>query len=102
MGINKTAGATRSKVAEKTAVPPLFRVLLHNDDYTSMEFVVSVLETIFRHPPTEANRIMLQVHMQGRGVCGIYPFEIAETKLHQVHARAKDEGFPLRCSMEEV
>jgi len=102
MGINKTSGATRVKAAEKTAVPPRFRVLLHNDHYTTMEFVVSVLETIFRHPPTEANRIMLQVHMQGRGVCGVYPYEIAETKLQQVLVLAKDAGFPLKCSMEEV
>jgi len=102
MGINKTAGATRSKVKSQVRTPPRYQVLLHNDDYTTMEFVVSVLESIFHQPPTEANRIMLQVHMQGRGVCGVYPFEIAETKIHQVHSQAREAGFPLKCSMEEA
>jgi len=102
MGLNRTEGTTQSQVRRQTKAPPLYRVLLHNDDYTTMEFVVDVLESIFRHPPTEANRIMLQVHMQGRGICGTYPFEIAETKVYQVHSRAKEAGFPLKCTMEVV
>lgn len=102
MGINKTEGAAKSQTREEASTPERYRVLLHNDDYTTMEFVVEILETIFRHPPTEANRIMLQVHMQGRGVCGVYPYEIAETKVHLVHVEAKEAGYPLKCSMEAV
>ena len=75
---------------------------MHNDDYTTMEFVVEALIRVFHKSPTEANRIMLQVHMQGRGICGTYPFEIAETKVYQVHSRAKEAGFPLKCTMEVV
>ncbi|PLX82395.1 MAG: ATP-dependent Clp protease adaptor ClpS [Desulfuromonas sp.] len=86
----------------RTARPPLFKVLLHNDDYTSMEFVVQVLETVFRKSPPEANRIMLNIHVKGMGVCGIYPHEIAETKAVRVRSLAKEEGFPLRCTLEEA
>jgi ATP-dependent Clp protease adaptor protein ClpS len=81
--------------------PKLFRVILHNDDYTTMEFVVQILETVFNKGPAEAFRIMMQVHTQDRGVCGVYPFEIAETKLTTVHDLARKNGFPLRGSMEE-
>ncbi len=84
----------------QTATPPLFRVLMHNDDFTSMDFVVEVLEAIFHKSPTEANRIMLNIHFKGLGMCGVFPHEIAETKIDRVHALARDEGFPLRCSME--
>jgi ATP-dependent Clp protease adaptor protein ClpS len=80
---------------------PLFRVLLHNDDYTTMPFVVEVLETIFHKSPAEAHRIMMHVHVRGRGVCGVYPFEIAETRVDQVHERAREHGFPLKASLEE-
>ncbi|BCR03905.1 hypothetical protein DESUT3_09740 [Desulfuromonas versatilis] len=75
---------------------------MHNDDYTTMEFVVQVLEAVFRKPPTEANQIMLNIHLKGVGLCGVYPHEIAETKVDKVHAMARSEGFPLRCSMEQV
>jgi ATP-dependent Clp protease adaptor protein ClpS len=80
---------------------PLFRVLLHNDDYTTMPFVVEILETIFHKSPAEAHQIMMHVHTRGRGVCGIYPFEIAETRVDQVHERAREHGFPLKASLEE-
>jgi ATP-dependent Clp protease adaptor protein ClpS len=80
---------------------PLFRVLLHNDDYTTMPFVVEILETIFHKSPAEAHRIMLHVHTRGHGVCGVYPFEIAETKVDLVHERARENGFPLKASLEE-
>lgn len=86
----------------KSEVPPLFKVLMHNDHYTTMEFVVSTLETVFHKTQTEANRIMLNVHLKGKGLCGIYPFEIAETKVEKVHSMAAKEGFPLRCSVEEA
>jgi len=79
---------------------PLFRVLLHNDDYTTMPFVVEVLETIFHKSPAEAHRIMMHVHKGGHGVCGLYPFEIAETKVDLVHTRAREHGFPLKASLE--
>ena len=82
--------------------PKLFKVLLLNDDYTSMDFVVSILESIFQKGPAEAVQIMLAVHKQGQGLCGVYPREIAETKVQQVTSRARQEGFPLRCAMEEA
>jgi ATP-dependent Clp protease adaptor protein ClpS len=82
--------------------PPLFRVVIHNDDYTSMEFVVSVLESIFMMHPAEAYRVMMQVHRDGRGPCGVYPYEIAETKVCLVHDLARDRGFPLRASTEDA
>lgn len=94
------------RVAEKsrsrTENPPLFKVLMHNDDYTTMEFVIQVLEGVFRKPPPEATRIMLNIHVKGVGMCGVFPFEIAETKIGQVHALARKEGYPLKCSLEEA
>ena len=81
--------------------PRRYRVLLHNDDYTTMEFVVDILVSIFRKTPDEAAAIMLVVHRDGLGSCGVYTEEVAETKVAQVHDRARKAGFPLRCSMEE-
>jgi ATP-dependent Clp protease adaptor protein ClpS len=78
----------------------LFRVILHNDDYTTMEFVVRILESVFLKQPAEAYRIMMLVHTRGWGSCGVYPFEIAETKVATVHDRAREQGFPLRASLE--
>jgi ATP-dependent Clp protease adaptor protein ClpS len=86
----------------KTRTPKLYRVLLLNDDYTTMEFVIHVLETIFDKGPAEAYRIMMEVHMKGRGVCGAYTYEVAETKVASVHEQAVSEGFPLRADMEEA
>jgi ATP-dependent Clp protease adaptor protein ClpS len=88
---------TRPKVTK----PPLFRVILHNDDYTTMQFVVEVLEAVFHKSPAEAHRIMMNVHTQGHGVCGVYTHEVAETKVSDVHDRAREAGFPLRASYEE-
>lgn len=82
--------------------PRRFKVLLHNDDYTTMDFVVHVLRKVFQKPEQEAMRIMLAVHQQGLGMCGVYTAEVAETKVDTVHAMAKDAGFPLRASLEEV
>lgn len=93
------------KVLERTQTttrePPLYKVILHNDDYTTMEFVVQILETVFLKQPAEAFRIMMQVHVEGRGLCGSYPFEVAETKVDTVHSLARSAKFPLRASMEE-
>ncbi|MCU0563458.1 MAG: ATP-dependent Clp protease adapter ClpS [Desulfobacterales bacterium] len=80
--------------------PPLYRVLLLNDDYTTMDFVVEVLQHVFHKSEPEASRIMLNVHQQGVGVCGLYPLEIAETKIDLVDSLARERGFPLKCTME--
>ena len=95
-------GEVLEKTKTKTRQPDLFRVILHNDDYTTMEFVVRILETVFNKATPEAYRIMLQVHHDGAGVCGTYPYEIAETKVETVHEMARQEGFPLRASIEEA
>ena len=92
---------TREQSRSRTVSPRLFTVLMHNDDYTTMEFVVQVLETVFRKSAVEANRIMLSVHLQGVGVCGSFPFEIAETKVSRVHSLAREAGFPLKCSLQQ-
>ncbi len=80
--------------------PDLFRVVLLNDDYTTMDFVVEVLETVFLKRPAEAHRIMMLVHTQGRGICGVYPHEIAETKAATVQDLARQQGFPLQATLE--
>ena len=81
--------------------PDMYRVLLHNDDYTQMDFVVQVLMEIFRKSNEEAVAIMMSVHNSGSGVCGVYSREIAEFRVAQVERRAKDAGFPLLCTMEK-
>lgn len=85
---------------ERTEEPKKFKVILLNDDYTSMEFVVWVLMTIFRHSQPSATRIMLHIHNTGIGVAGIYSREVAETRIAQVHEVAKEAGHPLQCTME--
>ena len=90
-----------SEISEETDEPPMFRVMLLNDDYTTMEFVVEVLRVVFLKPLEEATRIMLNVHRAGVGICGVYPFEIAETKVESVHTLAQEHGFPLKCVMEK-
>jgi len=82
--------------------PFRYRVILHNDHYTTMDFVVEILETVFNKKPAEAVRIMLNVHKQGIGECGIYTAEVAETKVALVESMARQNGFPLKCSMEEM
>ncbi len=90
-----------SRAQDETKTPPLFKVLMHNDDYTTMEFVVEVLQTVFHQTDAAAERIMLAIHFQGLGLCGTYPFAIAETKVQEVRSLARKAGFPLRCSIEK-
>jgi len=87
-------------VKPKLKRPPLYRVLLLNDDYTTMEFVIEVLTHIFNHSEEKATQIMLHVHQKGAGVCGIYTREIAESKVEQVLQYAQSEKHPLQCTME--
>nr|WP_320011456.1 ATP-dependent Clp protease adapter ClpS [uncultured Desulfobulbus sp.] len=86
---------------EAVQEPPLYKVLLHNDDYTTMDFVVMILQTVFQKNTEEATQIMLNVHHQGIGIAGVYTREIAETKVETVHQMAKQHQFPLRCSLEK-
>ena len=90
------------KERPELAKPPLFKVYLVNDDFTPMEFVVSVLQRFFTMSKEKATQIMLQVHYKGRGVCGVFTFDIAETKVCQVNEYARESQHPLMCSMEEV
>jgi len=95
-----TDGETLERTRQETKKPELFKVLLLNDDYTTMDFVVEVLETVFNKAPAEAYRIMMAVHTQGQGLCGVYPYEVAETKVAAVIDMARAQGFPLRATME--
>ena len=92
--------SVRSETDQEVDEPPMYRVMLLNDDYTTMELVVEVLVYVFQKSAEEATRIMLNVHRIGVGVCGIYPFEIAETKVETVDNLARENGFPLKCIME--
>jgi ATP-dependent Clp protease adaptor protein ClpS len=92
----------RTQTQEKLARPRRWKVLLHNDDYTTMEFVVWVLQAVFHHDETTATQIMLHVHRTGIGVAGVYSRDVAETRVAQVDALAREHEFPLRCSMEEA
>ena len=85
----------------KLKSPPLYQVVLLNDDFTPMEFVVEVLEKVFGMDRSRATRIMLEVHTRGKGVCGIYTYEIAETKVAQVNSYSRQHQHPLLCTMEE-
>ncbi len=97
----KREGGVLEKTRQQTKRPELYRVILHNDDYTSMEFVVAVLESIFTKSPAEAYRVMMHVHQAGIGVAGVYTHEVAETKVAEVRDLAKEAGYPLRASLEE-
>ena len=87
---------------EKVEEPPLFKVLLHNDDYTTMEFVVWVLESIFNMPEEQAIQVMLNVHLRGSGVAGIYTYEVAETKVEKTTSLAREHEYPLLVTIEQV
>ena len=94
-------GSVLTEDIVETKEPPRYKVLLHNDDYTTMEFVILILENIFQKSRQDATRIMLNVHNDGVGIAGVYTREICETKIAIVHELAKKNQYPLRCSMEK-
>lgn len=96
------SGTTLEEERPKLKQPPLYRVILLNDDYTPMEFVVQVLQKVFGMDRSTATRVMLEVHTKGKGICGVYTFEIAETKVAQVTGLAQQHQHPLLCTMEET
>jgi ATP-dependent Clp protease adaptor protein ClpS len=96
----QAGGEVLERTKQQTKKPELFKVLLLNDDYTTMDFVIEILESVFHKQPAEAFRIMMAVHTQGKGLCGVYPHEVAETKVETVVERARENGFPLRAAME--
>jgi ATP-dependent Clp protease adaptor protein ClpS len=98
---DQTDAAVKERVAPKQQEPVLYKVVLLNDDYTTMEFVIQVLEAVFQKSPAEAYRIMMQVHVNGRGIAGVYPWEVAETKADTVTSMAREAGYPLRAALEE-
>jgi len=97
----ETKGDVITETRDDVTEPSMYRVLLLNDDYTTMEFVVEILMLVFSKSVEEATQIMLNVHRIGVGLCGVYTYEVAETKVETVHALAKERGFPLKCSMEK-
>ncbi len=99
-GGDTTTAVPKTRQERETKRPPLYRVLFHNDDYTTQEFVEQVLIAVFNHDPETAHRIMLHVHMRGVGVAGIYPWEIAETKTRRTMELAKEAEFPLLVTVE--
>ena len=94
-------GETITGIEVEITEPPMFKVLLYNDDYTTKLFVVEILTAVFNKSQDEATRLMWHVHKNGVGVCGIYPLEVAETKILQVTELARENGFPLKLSLEE-
>ncbi len=99
-GEHSHTGVVVEEAAPEVRNPPLYSVVLLNDDYTPMEFVVDVLERFFRMDRENATRVMLEVHMKGKGVCGVFTYEIAETKVAQVVSYARDNQHPLMCTLE--
>jgi ATP-dependent Clp protease adaptor protein ClpS len=97
---------TREEISSQTRMdeqePPMYQVLLHNDDYTTMNFVVDLLMAVFNKSIQEATQIMLNIHQSGIGICGIYTYEVAETKVETVHQLARERGFPLKSSFERA
>lgn len=100
--IMSAQGETREKTRMNIREPKHYRVIMHNDDFTSMEFVVEILVDIFHKDVMEAERLMLMVHESGKAAVGSYPYDIAVTKVQAAMARAKEEGFPFRLSVEEA
>jgi ATP-dependent Clp protease adaptor protein ClpS len=101
-GRDQTEGAVKERADEQIKEPALFNVVLLNDDYTPMQFVIDVLETLFQKSPSEAYRVMMQVHLNGRGIAGVYPWEVAETKVDSLLTLARDAGHPLQATIEDA
>jgi ATP-dependent Clp protease adaptor protein ClpS len=97
---NDSGDVAVAEIDPKLKEPKHYAVLLHNDDYTSMEFVTEILQKFFNKNGEDAVRIMLKVHQEGKGVAGLFTYQIAETKVAQVQEYARSKGFPLKCSME--
>ena len=93
-------GGVKTAPKSKVEKPPMYRVMFHNDNYTPMEFVVAVLQEVFKHSLAAATRIMLQVHQSGAGVAGVYTKDIAETRVERAMVMARKSGHPLQLSME--
>lgn len=98
----QTDGAVQERTREELKEPTLYHVVLLNDDYTPMQFVVDVLETLFQKSPAESFRVMMQVHLNGRGIAGTYPWEVAETKVTTVVSLAREAGHPLQATLEDA
>ena len=95
-------GEVKERVKTQKKEPTLYKVVLLNDDYTTMEFVVQVLESVFQKSPAEAYQVMMHVHVNGRGIAGVYPWELAETKAETVIGLAREAGYPLKAVTEEA
>jgi ATP-dependent Clp protease adaptor protein ClpS len=100
--INNTEHIQISPEKQKTKLPSIYKVIILNDDYTPMEFVVYTIQNVFKKSHDEATRIMLKIHTEGQGVCGMFPLEIAETKMKQVLNLAKEHQHPLQCIIEKI
>jgi ATP-dependent Clp protease adaptor protein ClpS len=100
--MNQPDSIVKERVKTKKQDPKLYKVVLLNDDYTTMEFVIHVLESIFQKSPAEAYQIMMHVHVNGRGIAGTYPWEVAETKVDHVITQARGAGYPLKAVTEEA
>jgi ATP-dependent Clp protease adaptor protein ClpS len=100
--MTRTGDAVKERTDTRQQEPTLYKVVLLNDDYTTMEFVLNVLETLFQKSPAEAYQIMMHVHVNGSGIAGIYPWEVAETKAASVITMAREAGFPLKAVTEEA
>ena len=99
---HETDGAIKEREETRSQDPKLYNVILLNDDYTTMEFVLQILETLFQKSPAEAYRIMMHVHLNGRGLAGVYTWEVAETKVEQVTTLSREAGYPLRATIEDA
>jgi ATP-dependent Clp protease adaptor protein ClpS len=99
---NQTDGAVKDRINPKKQDPTFYKVILLNDDYSTTDFVVHVLETVFQKSPAEAYAIMMQVHLNGHGVAGVYPWEVADTKVETVATMAHGAGYPLRATIEDA
>ena len=100
--MSQTGDAVQERIKTQKQQPILYKVVVLNDDYTTMEFVVDALMSVFQRSPAEAYQIMMHVHTTGRGIAGVYPWEVAETKTDTVIARAREAGYPLQAVTEEA